>query len=60
MADERLVEQRSVSTPHHSTLSTFCLSWEFMSQTHPESCNPSKSICYCSAPSHPMSVPSER
>lgn len=37
--------------PRHNTV--FCLSWEFMLQTHPESCNPSKSICYCSAPSLP-------
>lgn len=46
-------ERVSVSTPLHSL---FCLSWDFMSQTHPESCNPSKSICYCRASSLPIPI----
>lgn len=53
--DARLIE---CLPPRHN--SVFCLSWEFMLQTHPESCNPSKSICYCSASSRPMSVSYQR
>lgn len=57
--DEDVNRWRNKVSVSMQIYSLSCLSWEFMSHTHPESCNPSKSICCCSAPSLPVCPISE-